>query len=181
MSGNRLNTTMSSILGGGIPGSQPKNGLIGGGANSNSDSGMIGGSERSQTRTVLRQAFGNSALSSNIRSPQAFVSLKISKTTPFRAAMSAGDVNGSVNKAPAPGLPAINQVGSQRVPGTQNISGPPRNNGDAYYTGNPKYVYDGSDFTRYKRLKAINKTYDDSSFGGSNNGAYTFIMHVRRF
>ena len=180
MSGNRLNTTMSSILGGGVPGSQPKNGLIGGGANSNSGSGMIGGSERSQTRTVLRQAFGNSALSLTISSPQSFINSRLSKTTPFRVAMSAGDVNGSVNKAPAPGLPSINQVRAQRVAGTQNISGGPRNDGEAYYTGNPKYVYDGSDFTRYKRLKALNKTYDDSSFGGSNNGSYTFLMRVRR-
>lgn len=180
MSGNRLNTTMISILGGGLPGAQPKNGLLGGGANSNSSSGMVGGSERSQTRAVLRQAFGNRSLSSSIRSPQSFVTAKTSKTTPFRVAMSAGDVNGSKNKAPAPGLPAINQVGAQRVQGTQSLNGPPRNDGTAYYTGNPKYVYDGSDFTRYKRLKAINKTYDDSSFGGSNNGAYPFIMRVRR-
>ena len=32
-------------------------------------------------------------------------------------------------------------------------------------SGNPCHVYDGSDFTRYKKLAAINKNYNDKSFG----------------
>jgi hypothetical protein len=42
-------------------------------------------------------------------------------------------------------------------------------------------VYDGSDYTRYKKLRAVNRTYDDKSFGGSNNGSYSALKRVRRF
>ena len=179
MSGNLRNTSTTSNLGGGIPGSQPK--LLGGGGNSTSDSGMVGGGERSLSRAYLRKAFGNAYLSSNIPSPNSFVITKTSKTTPFRAIMSAGDVNGTLNRAGSRNLPNINQLQAPRVQGTQNISGGPRNDGNSYYTGNPKYVYDSSVYTKYKQLKSVNKTYDDKSFGGSNNGAYTFLLAVRRY
>jgi hypothetical protein len=58
-------------------------------------------------------------------------------------------------------------------------SGGVRNDGGALFTGNPKFVYDGSDYTRYKKIKAVNKTYNDSSFGGANNGAYVALNRVR--
>ena len=44
---------------------------------------------------------------------------------------------------------------------------------------NKEPVKDGSDFTRFKKLEAKNKTYNDSSFGGSNNGSFTFLNRVR--
>ena len=47
-----------SKLGGGIPGGQPKGGLLGGGGGSSGGSGMQGGGPRGIDRTVLRQAFG---------------------------------------------------------------------------------------------------------------------------
>lgn len=179
MSGNLLNTNMmNSILGGGLAGGQV--GLLGGGATSKSASGMIGGNIRSSDRFVLTKSFGNSWLSSNIRSPQFAVVNHTSKTTPFRVAMSAGDINGTINESSSPNLPGYNQVIAQRSNGTQNNVGGIKNNGNAYYTGNPKYVYDGADYTRFKRLSAVNKTYDDKSFGGANNGAYTYLMAVRR-
>jgi hypothetical protein len=182
MSGNSTNTsTTVSNLGGGIPGSQPK--LLGGGANSTSGTGMVGGGERSLSRAYLRRAFGNQWLnpSLDIHSPNFYVINKRSKTTPFRAIMSAGDVNGTVNQAGSRNLPTINQVQAPRVQGTQNITGGPRNDGNSYFTGNPKYVYDSSTYTKYKQLKSVNKTYDDKSFGGSNNGSYSFLLAVRRF
>ncbi len=39
----------------------------------------------------------------------------------------------------------------------------------SFYTGNPKYVYDGSDYTRFKKLQAVNRNYDDKSFGGDRS------------
>lgn len=186
MSGNLFNYinggfySKTSILGGGIPGGQAS-GLLGGGANSHGGSGMIGSGLRSTDRNVLRKAFGNNHLSETIPSPIYFIENRQSKTTPFRAVMCAGDINGTVNKSPSPNLPGSNQVQVPRVQGTQNNPGGNFNNGEAYYTGNPKFVYDGSDYTRYKHLKAVNKTYDDSSFGGSNNGSYEFLKRVRRY
>ena len=178
MSGNLLDQSKISNLGGGIPGGQSK--LIGGGSNSRSDSGMVGGGERSLSRVYLRRAFGNNWLSPTIYSPDRFVIEKRSKTTPFRAIMSAGDVNGTVNQSGSSRLTNATQVQQPRVKGTQNNPGSVRNEGDAYFTGNPRYVYDSSDYIKYKKLKSVNKTYNDSSFGGSNNGSYPFLMAVRR-
>lgn len=167
MSGN----TTNSSLGGGKPGAQPQ--LLGGGANSNSGSGMVGSSERGQSRMVLRSAMGRmqwlkSATGSN----------PVVRATPFRVAMNAGDITGTVNTAPDPRLPTPNQVNGPNVNTTQ-ARGDGVKHGSAAYSGNPRFVYDGSDYTRYKKLKAKLKTYNDKSFGGSNNGAYTFIMRVR--
>ena len=44
---------------------------------------------------------------------------------------------------------------------------------------NNKTVSDSSDFIRYKKLGVKLRTYNDKSFGGSNNGSYTFIKRVR--
>ena len=44
---------------------------------------------------------------------------------------------------------------------------------------NNKTVSDSSDFIRYKKLGAKLRTYNDKSFGGSNNGSYTFLKRVR--
>jgi hypothetical protein len=183
MSGNRLNMTMTSILGGGLPGGQPKWGLIGGGSGSTGGSGMEGGGARGIDRFVLREAFGNQYLSNNplYHSPAYYVNERLSKTTPFRAIMSAGDVNGTKNEAGAPFLPSPNQVRSSYVQTVKLFTNGVRDNGSAFFTGNPKYVYDGSDYTRYKKLRAVNRTYDDKSFGGSNNGSYSALKRVRRF
>jgi len=48
-------------------------------------------------------------------------------------------------------------------------------------TGNQHYVYDSSVYTKYKNISAKAKNYDDTSFGGSNNGAYVFSLSGRRF
>jgi hypothetical protein len=42
------------------------------------------------------------------------------------------------------------------------------NQGQAFFTGNPKYVYDSSNYIRFKKLQAVNRNYNDSSFGGEN-------------
>ena len=36
---------------------------------------------------------------------------------------------------------------------------------------NPKFVYDASDYIRFKRLNAINNSYNDTTFGGDDNNA----------
>jgi hypothetical protein len=45
---------------------------------------------------------------------------------------------------------------------------------------NVKYVYDHSDYIRYKKQEAMNHNYNDNSFGGYNNSAYVDIMRIRR-
>ena len=46
-------------------------------------------------------------------------------------------------------------------------------------SGNVKYVPDASDYIRYKKQNAMNNNYNDNSFGGYNNSAYTAITNIR--
>lgn len=147
MAGNILNNTMASILGGGIPGNQSKK-------------IYDKSSEMNYDRLFLRQAFGNSHLSYTIGSPLNIVKQRQSKTTPFRAIMAAGDVNGSVNSAPSSQLSQNNQLSSSSIQSVRSGRGGVRNNGSSYYSGNPKYVYDGSDYVRYKKLRNQLLSYD---------------------
>lgn len=52
--------------------------------------------------------------------------------------------------------------------------------GIAASSGNSKYVYDSSDYMRFKKLQAKGRNYNDYSTGGNqNNGAYSARNRVR--
>jgi hypothetical protein len=54
--------------------------------------------------------------------------------------------------------------------------------GGAQWTGNAKYVYDSSDYIRFKKLQASNRNYNDRSFGGDeSNASYVPRNAARRF
>jgi len=94
--------------------------------------------------------------------------------TPFRIAMNAGDL---LSRQTAPG--GSNQIKGSvgRLSQVLFADGVKKGTGAS---GNQHYVYDSSVYTRYKQLSAKVKNYNDSSFGGSNNGAYVFIRRNRR-
>jgi len=165
-----LRDRFRSILGGGIPGAQPRGGLLGGGAGVNGGTGMEGGGSRGTDRYILRRGLNNAYPANAI-------------ITPFRASMNAGDIAGTVNSYPSALTPGSNQVTSSRIATQLHASfGGVNNNGGANYSGNQRYVYDSSDYVRYKKLIAENKTYNDLSFGGDkSNGSYVARRHVRRF
>lgn len=49
-------------------------------------------------------------------------------------------------------------------------------------TCNGKFVYDGSDYTRFKKNQSLNRTYNDISFGGNeNSGSQVAYRAVRRY
>ncbi len=87
----------------------------------------------------------------------------------FRAAFSAGDL---LTPLTGGGQAANSQFGtiSNQVSGVGVLWTyiKPGNilPGQATYVGNPRYVYDSSNFTRYKKIKAQGKVYNDKSFGG---------------
>jgi hypothetical protein len=168
---------MISRLGGGIPGAQPKGGLLGGGAGSNGGTGMTGSSERGRDRVIIRQAFGNRRL------PTATNNFPNSALTPFRRMMTAGDLNGTKNKAGDLRYGASNQVNNVRSSSNAGwgvLAGSVKN-GPAAFTGNPTYVYDSSDYIRFKKLQSKKLNYNDSSFGGDQNYAsQTALSAVRR-
>ena len=102
--------------------------------------------------------------------------------TPFRLSMLAGDPFGSINEAVFPTLYAPNQVARSGI----SFGVLPRSNGgglssgNATYTGNPKWVYDSSDYSRYKKLKAMSQNYNDSSFGGDQHHASQVAISAAR-
>lgn len=188
MSGNMsmiLGLSPFGKIGTSLPGQQHR--LIGGGANSNSGTGMVGGGERGLNRKLLRQSFGNNTLGGSFNRSPLYYANQAQKGAassggqgPFRAAFNAGDSQGTVNEGPHFSLPRPNQVNNiTPVSLKYDVAAGGIRTGKAAYTGNPKYVHDSSDFARFKKLKAIGNNYNDSSFGGSNNGAFSAIMRVR--
>jgi len=146
----------------GYPGIAPK--LIGGGANSDSGTGMNGASGRQMMRFTLREAWNGKAASGT------FNGVKVA-ATPFRAVNNAGDLlnrvaytSGGSNQVNT-GRIKLAANGSARVLGG-NIFARPDGSGVPSANTNVKFVYDGSDYTKFKKQQAINRNYNDYSFGG---------------
>ena len=94
--------------------------------------------------------------------------------TPFRKAFNAGDMLTRNNSATSTLLPKPpNQVNSlKNMFGWQNNAGSVRqDNNGSFYSGNPRFVYDGSDYAKFKKLQAINRNYNDITFGGDQHSA----------
>jgi hypothetical protein len=168
-----IGDSFPSKLGGGIPGFQPK--LIGGSANSNGSSGVIGSNLRSLDRLVLRKSLLNSG---NLRNKLGKNNSSLA-ITPFRLAFNAGDINNTINDYPMKSLGATTQLNSSNL-SRINANKDGIRYGSSGYSGNPKYVYDSSDYIKFKKLKSKLVTYNDSSYGGANNGSYSFLRRVRR-
>ena len=123
---------------------------------------------------------------------------------PFRSALSAGDELGR-NQQVAGGASMVTGVGKKPVTwkmlgggvsagitgqeiyvGGQRFASGTGAKQVPVQSGNPKFVYDGSDYARYKRLAATNRNYNDSSFGGPSkagaggSGMFTALNRVRR-
>lgn len=115
-------------------------------------------------------------------------------TTPFRAVNNAGDLLSRQNYScggscqtpqSRPGLKGL----SQRFGSTQDSCLP-----SAVYsnlqllnnipsaTCNVKFVYDSSDYTTYLKQKAVNKNYNDLSYGGDqSNASQSSWRSIRRY
>ena len=132
---------------------------------------MDSGNERSLYRKHLAKAFGN-LHNSGLKSSPSLYNKNI--LGPFRSSYNAGDVvtNTIVNTDIKYGREA-NQVGGNNLARVSGKYDGVSRNGSAMYSGNPRYVYDGSDYTRFKKLQAVNKTYNDSSYGlNPKDGSY---------
>lgn len=152
-----------TTLGGAKKGTQPQ--LFG---------AMDGGNERATSRKYLAKAFGN-LYNTGLRSSPALYSNNI--LGPFKTAYNAGDVttNGYGATNPIYGE-ASNQVGGNNLSRLQTLGDGVSRNGGASYSGNPRFVHDGSDYTRFKKLMAVNKNYNDSGFGGANNSQSQSVL-----
>ena len=84
---------------------------------------------------------------------------------------------------------AINQVSSTRRSSNAaavRMSGAVplgniNNNNFSIWSGNNKWVYDGADYVRFKKLQAKNRNFNDVSWGGDRHSAsQTALSRVRR-
>lgn len=130
-----------------------------------------------QVRFTLRQAW-NTTYPSQLKQADRQLA-----ATPFRAVMNAGDLLSRKNYTCGGASQAPQYVPRQH--GTKHRVGAIRNNCDG--TGippascNPKYVYDSSTYTRFKKQQATAKNYNDKSYGGNqNSGAQVAYKGVRR-
>lgn len=154
---NMNTSTNDNYLGGPVPGIAPK--LIGGGANTNSGSGMNGGNTRSMERYYLRKSWNGTQ-----------ASLSKEQLGPFRRVNNAGDLQGRVNTS-SKGPNQVTNVRRQSLAGWKLLAGAVPIKQENVSSCNPKYVYDSSDYVKFKKLQSVNRNYNDYSFGGSNNGA----------
>lgn len=165
MSGFNKDDRFKSILGGGMPGVQPISSC---GGSRVIQFGNVSG----VNRTVLRKSFGNMYNDGLGSSPLSIASRGNSLCGSFRAALMAGDVLGEVNSSTNKKYGFEHNTLGKLFPGRNNINlDGIRRDGKASYAGNPRHVYDSSDFIRYSKLKTINKNYNDKSFGGDESFA----------
>ena len=120
--------------------------------------------------------------------------LKQSITTPFRAVNNAGDLLsrdnyscGGTCQTPQsrPGLHGLRthfgSVQSSCIPSATYSSLQLLNNVPAAAC-NVKYVYDSSDYTTYLNQRAVNKNYNDYSYGGDDsNSSQSAQRAIRRY
>lgn len=139
-----------------------------------------------RTRFTLRDAWNTSSTSGSSYDKRII--------TPFRAVYNAGDIlsrqdyscGGSCQTPQSrPNLKGLRtRFGSISVSCVPSVlySSNQVNSAVPASACNVKYVYDGSDYTTYLKLKAINKNYNDISFGGNNySGAQSVIRAIRRY
>jgi hypothetical protein len=145
--------------------------------------------EYEQIRFTLKQAW-NTTYPGQLRRNN----LKKSITTPFRAVNNAGDLLSRENFSCGGSCQTFqsrpNIKGLRGRFGAVSISCTP----SATYNSlqlidnipsascNVKYVYDSSDYTTYLKQKAINKNYNDLTYGGDqSNGSQSTIRSIKRY
>jgi hypothetical protein len=130
--------------------------------------------------------------------------------TPFRALMNAGDPASSVNKYAAnlktwqkngldpdpiyanpsnqvssttrsSNAAAVTMSGYMPRDTPSKLTAPGGGGQAAMWSGNPRWVYDGTDYVRFKKLQAKNRNFNDVSWGGDrNNASQVALSRVRR-
>ena len=162
-------------LGGGLPGLMPQPLII------HDNSNIF-----SRTRITLREAWNTTSYSGSSNSKRII--------TPFRAVNNAGDLlsrnNYSCGGTCQTPQSRPNLKGLRQRFGSTSVSCRPSviwslsqiNPEIPSSTCNVKYVYDGSDYTKFKKNQAVNRNYNDRSFGGNDyKASQSAIRHVRRY
>jgi hypothetical protein len=158
MSSNNIST-----LGGGIPGIAPKQTIT----------NYKGGDQVISRRVVVK--------SWNTPYATGTVNGRTRITTPFRAVNNSGDFLGRVEyTCGGPNPTNADKPGwKSRI---RNMLSNCDGSGVPASSCNVKFVADSSDYSKFKKYRAINQLYNDSTFGGDqSNASYVPMMGVRRF
>jgi len=120
-------------------------------------------SDVAMTRRILRSSWNNLGINGKINNHGRII-------TPFRSVNSLGDYLSRENYVC--GVP--NQVNASK-PGWKSIIGSTiqacDNTGVPCYSGNGRFVPDTSDYTRYRKQRAISNNYNDVKNGGDQSRA----------
>lgn len=162
-------------LGGGLPGRIPQPVI-----------NLDNNDSFARTRFTLRDAWNTTSYSGS--------SNKKRIITPFRAVYNAGDLLSRENYScggtcqtyqSRPGLNGLRQhFGSTSSSCRPSVIWSALQIDDRIpsSTCNVKFVYDGSDYTKFKRNEAMNKNYNDRSYGGDDyHTSQSAIRHIRRY
>ena len=158
---------MTLGLGGGVKGISP---------HPVSNGTLKGSSELETIRFTLRNAWNGSAASEKWggHAPAA---------TPFRVVNNAGDYFSRQNYTSG-GSNQVTSVKQSIASGWRGLAGGVHANADGTgvpsATCNTKFVYDSSDYIRFRKQMAMNRNYNDAGFGGANNAAQSAIRAIRR-
>jgi len=100
--------------------------------------------------------------------------------TPFRAVTNLGDFLGRIQYV-CGGSNQINKTYPGRQGRMGSIISRCDNSGVEAAVCNGRFVPDSSDYTTFKKQRAINQNYNDLAMGGDDhNGSYVNLMAVRR-
>jgi len=146
-------------------------------------------SEFENIRFTLKQAW-NTSYPGQLKA----YNLKKTIVTPFRAVNNAGDLMGRLNYSCGgscqsfqhrPGIYGLKKnfgaVSNGCVPSVAYNS-LQLNVGIPASACNGKYVYDSSDYVTYLKQKAVNKNYNDLSYGGNeSNASQSAVRSIRRY
>jgi len=129
-------------------------------------------SEQTMLRFVLRSGWNTPNANGTINGQKRII-------TPFRAVNNAGDFLSRTNYSCGGPNPT-----NATYPGYKNLIGSMWSNCDKSgippASCNTKYVYDSSDYIKFRKQQAVNRNYNDIGFGGYQNSSYVALMAVRR-
>ena len=129
--------------------------------------------DASSTRTILRRAWNTAYATGTVNGHKRII-------TPFRAVNNLGDFLSRKNYI-CGGPNAINKTRPFYQGHISAVMSQCDGTGVPASSCNSRFVPDSSDYITFKRQQAINRNYNDPTFGGYNNSAYTNIMAIRRF
>ena len=150
---------------------------LGGGINGISPQQTIGnykGGDQVMSRKVLVKSWNTAYATGSVNGRSRVI-------TPFRAVNNSGDYLGRVQySCGGPNPTNADKPGwKSRI---RSMFSNCDNTGIPASSTNVKFVADSSDYSKFKKLRAMNQQYNDFKFGGDkNNASYVAQMASRRF